>query len=88
LLQLNISEYWKEIGEPAHEFPLSFDLSKPELRFDQMARSMGVPAARIERVEEIRPAILQALNTPGPFLLDVVIEGNVRPDQIGVRCGQ
>jgi thiamine pyrophosphate-dependent acetolactate synthase large subunit-like protein len=88
LLQLNISEYWKEIGEPAHEFPLSFDLSKPELRFDQMARSMGVPAARVERVEEIRPAILQALNTPGPFLLDVVIEGNVRPDQVGVRCGQ
>jgi benzoylformate decarboxylase len=53
-----------------------------------MARSMGVPAARIERLEEVRPAILQALNTPGPFLLDVVIEGNVRPDLVGVRCGQ
>jgi benzoylformate decarboxylase len=88
LLQLNIGEYWKEIAEPAHEFPLSFDLSKPELRFDQMARSMGVPAARIETVDQIRPAILQAINTPGPFLLDVVIEGNVRPELIGVRCGQ
>jgi benzoylformate decarboxylase len=88
LLQLNISQYWQEIGEPSHEYPLSFDLSKPELRFDQMARSMGVPAARIERLEEVRPAILQALKTPGPFLLDVVIEGNVRPDLVGVRCGQ
>ncbi len=88
LLQLNISEYWKEIGEPSHEFPLSFDLSKPELRFDQMARSMGVPAARIETADDIRPAILLALKTPGPFLLDVVLEGNVRPDLIGVRCGQ
>jgi thiamine pyrophosphate-dependent acetolactate synthase large subunit-like protein len=88
LLQLNISEYWKEIDEPSHEFPLSFDLSKPELRFDQMARSMGVPAARIETADDIRPAILLALKTPGPFLLDVVLEGNVRPDLIGVRCGQ
>lgn len=88
LLQLNIAEYWKEIGEPSHQLPLSFDLSKPELRFDQMARSMGVPAARIETVDEIRPAILQALNAPGPFLLDVVIEGNVHPELVGVRCGQ
>jgi benzoylformate decarboxylase len=88
LLQLNIGEYWKEIGAPSHEFPLSFDLSRPELRFDQMARAMGVPAVRIETVDQIRPAILQALNTPGPFLLDVVIEGDVRPDLIGVRCGQ
>jgi benzoylformate decarboxylase len=24
----------------------------------------------------------------GPFLLDVVIEGNVHPEMIGVRCGQ
>jgi benzoylformate decarboxylase len=88
LLQLNIAEYWKQIGEPAHPFPLSFDLSKPEIRFDQMARSMGVPAARIETADEIRPAILQALNSPGPFLVDVVLEGDVRPDLIGVRCGQ
>jgi benzoylformate decarboxylase len=88
LLQLNIAEYWKEIAEPSHEFPLSFDLSKPELRFDLMARSMGVPAARVETIDQIRPAILQALNTPGPYLIDVVIEGNVRPELIGVRCGQ
>jgi hypothetical protein len=24
----------------------------------------------------------------GPYLLDVVIEGNVHPEMIGVRCGQ
>jgi benzoylformate decarboxylase len=53
-----------------------------------MAKSMGVPAARIERLEQIEPAIQQALTTPGPFLLDVVLEGDVRPDLIGVRCGQ
>ncbi len=33
LLQLNVSEYWREIGVAQHEFPLSFDLSKPEIDF-------------------------------------------------------
>jgi thiamine pyrophosphate-dependent acetolactate synthase large subunit-like protein len=88
LLQLNIAEYWKEQGIAAHEFPVSFDLSKPAMRFDEMARSMGVPAARIETLDQIEPAIRQALATTGPFLLDVVLEGDVRPDLIGVRCGQ
>jgi benzoylformate decarboxylase len=88
LLQLNIAEYWKEQRIKPHDYPVSFDLSKPELRFDDMARSMGVPAARIERADQIEPAIRQALETRGPFLLDVVLEGDVRPDLIGVRCGQ
>jgi benzoylformate decarboxylase len=88
LLQLNIAEYWKEQRIAPHEFPVSFDLSKPEIKFDEMARSMGVPAARIERIDQIEPAIRKALATQGPFLLDVVLEGNVRPDLIGVRCGQ
>jgi benzoylformate decarboxylase len=88
LLQLNISEYWKEQRIAPHEFPVSFDLSKPQIQFDVMAKSMGVPAARIERLDQIEPAIQQALTTPGPFLLDVVLEGDVRPDLIGVHCGQ
>jgi benzoylformate decarboxylase len=88
LLQLNISQYWREQGVAPHDFPLSFDLSKPELNFAEMARSMGVPAVRISSPSEIDPAVRQALSFPGPFLLDVVIEGDIRPDLIGVRCGQ
>jgi benzoylformate decarboxylase len=88
LLQLNIAEYWKGQRITPREYPVSFDLSKPEIRFDDMARSMGVPAARIERLDQVEPAIQQALETKGPFLLDVVLEGDVRPDLIGVRCGQ
>jgi benzoylformate decarboxylase len=88
LLQLNIAEYWKEQRIKPHEYPVSFDLSKPEIHFDEMARSMGVAAARVEHGDQIEPAIRQALETPGPFLLDVVLEGDVRPDLIGVRCGQ
>ncbi|MBW4577613.1 MAG: thiamine pyrophosphate-binding protein [Aphanothece sp. CMT-3BRIN-NPC111] len=88
ILQLNIQAYWKEQGIPEHDFPLSFDLSKPAIRFDEMARSMGVEAVRVEKPEEIIPAIKQALSHNGPFLIDLVLEGDVHPDMVGVKCGQ
>jgi benzoylformate decarboxylase len=88
LLQLNLEQYWKEQRVPAHEHPLSFDLSKPELRFADMARSMGVGSVRVETADQIGPAIRQALTHPGPFLIEVILEGNVHPEMIGVRCGQ
>ncbi|MEO1133795.1 MAG: thiamine pyrophosphate-dependent enzyme, partial [Cyanobacteria bacterium J06639_1] len=88
LLQLNIQAYWNERGIDKHDFPLSFDLSKPAIRFDQIAQSMGVEACRVEKPEEIAPAIARALAHPGPFLIDLVLEGDVRPEMIGVHCGQ
>jgi benzoylformate decarboxylase len=86
LLQMNIEAYWKDQAIPAHDFPLSFDLSYPAIQFDQMAQSMGVPAIRIEKPEEIAPAISKALAYKGPFLLDVVIEGNFNPEAIAQIC--
>lgn len=88
LLQLNITAYWKELNIPAHDFPLPFDLSKPEIQFHDLARAMGVPGVLVTKPEEIGPALKQAMSTPGPFLIDVVLEGNVHPELIGVRCGQ
>jgi thiamine pyrophosphate-dependent acetolactate synthase large subunit-like protein len=88
LLQVNIQAYWKERQIPEHNFPLSFDLSSPVLRFDEMARSMDVQAVRVEKPEEIAPAIRQALTHKGPFLIDVVLDANVHPEMIGLRCGQ
>ncbi len=88
LLQLNIQAYWQEQSIPAHDFPLSFDLSKPDIQFAELAKGMGVAAVRVETPEQIRPAIEQALAHAGPFLIDVVLEGNVHPEMIGVRCGQ
>ena len=88
LLQANISQYWGEQGVTGRDFPLSFDLSKPDLQFAEMAKSMGVAGRRVERAEEIGPAVDEMLAHNGPFLLDVVLEGNVHPELIGVRCGQ
>ena len=88
LLQLNIEAYWQERSIPKRDYPLSFDLSKPDLRFDEMARSMGVESIRVEKPEDIAPAIKKALAHKGPFLIDVVLAADVRPEMIGVRCGQ
>jgi benzoylformate decarboxylase len=88
LLQLNIGAYWREREMQPHDFPLCFDLSKPAIQFDVLARAMGVPGVRVEKPEEIAPAIQQALATPGPFLIDLVLEGDVHPELIGVKCGQ
>lgn len=88
ILQVNVLAYWQERGIPEHEYPLSFDLSKPEIRFDELARSLGVEAIRVEQPSEIAPAIQKALAHNGPFLIDLVLEGNVHPEMVGVRCGQ
>jgi benzoylformate decarboxylase len=88
LLQSNITQYWKEREIPPHTFPLCFDLSTPPIRFDEMARSMGVQSVRVEKPWEIGPAITQMLAHPGPFLLDLVLEGQSHPELIRSTCGQ
>jgi thiamine pyrophosphate-dependent acetolactate synthase large subunit-like protein len=88
LLQANLSVFRQERGIAARSYPLSFDLSEPPLRFDRMAQALGVGAARVERPDEVAPAIRQMLTHPGPFLIDVALEGDVHPELVGVRCGQ
>ncbi|MCW5848812.1 MAG: thiamine pyrophosphate-binding protein [Anaerolineae bacterium] len=88
LLQLNIDQYWKERGIPKHDYPLSFDLSYPPLHFVEMARSMSVAGARVEKPADVAPVIRQALDHQGPFLIDVVLESDTHPDRVGNTCGQ
>lgn len=88
LLQANITRFWAESGIVGRPFPLSFDLSKPALDFSHIALGFGVRSARIETADQIGPAIEQALAHPGPFVIDVLLEGDVHPELIGVKCGQ
>jgi len=88
LLQANISQYWGEQAVTDRPFPISFDLSKPDLQFAEMAKALGVTGRRVETAEDIVPAVEEMLAHNGPFLLDVVLEGNVHPELIGVHCGQ
>ncbi len=88
LLQLNIDAFWEQRGMPHQDFPLSFDLSNPPIQFHELARSLGVQAVRVEKPWEIKAAIEQMLAHPGPFLIDLVLEGNVHPERIGNTCAQ
>lgn len=77
LLKLNVQQYWRERGVDDHEFPVSFDLGRPDIRFDELARSMGVPASRVETADEAAQAIGEALEAPGPYLIDLLLHQEV-----------
>lgn len=86
LLQLNINQYWKERDVEKRDFPLPFDLSYPELRFDQIAQSMGVKSIRVEKPDEIGRAIDKMLSNDEPFLIDLVLEGDHQSEIINQMC--
>lgn len=88
ILKLNILQYWRERQIPEHAFPSSFDICDPEIRFDQLAQAMGVEAVRVEKPDQISPAIRKALAHNGPFLIDLVITNEVPGTLIGSKCGQ
>jgi benzoylformate decarboxylase len=75
ILKLNMVEY---LGAAARgrQF-VAMDLTNPELRFDRMAEAMGVPGRRVERAEDLAPALKEALAHDGPSLVDVVMESPV-----------
>ncbi|HLK57390.1 MAG TPA: thiamine pyrophosphate-dependent enzyme, partial [Chthonomonadaceae bacterium] len=88
ILQLNIDDYWQVNGLPKRDYPLSFDLSTPPIQFAEVARGLGIQAVRVEKPWEIEGAIKQMLGHPGPFLIDLVLEGDTHPERIGNTCGQ
>jgi benzoylformate decarboxylase len=77
LLKLNVQQYWRERSVDDHAFPSSFDLGQPEIQFADLARSMGVPATRVETADAVAPAIAEALEEDGPFLIDLVVHQEV-----------
>ena len=73
LLELNILQYWKELGITGRDFPRPFVLDDPNIDFAAISASMGVPAVRVEKAAEVGPAIERMLADDGPFLVDLVI---------------
>ena len=88
LLQANIRQFWDERGISHHDYPLCFDLSTPEISFEDIAKSMGVTAERVWKPSHIKPAIARMLASKEPYLINLVLEGDVHPELIGVHCGQ
>ncbi len=75
ILKHNMDTYRQRFGaKPDRGYP-NMDLLAPDLGFVDLARGMGVEAARVATPGELRPALDKALGAGRPFLLDVAIEG-------------
>jgi len=88
LLQANITRFWQERHITGRPYPLPFDLSNPALDFELMARGMGVAAEKVWRPDQVEGAINRMLTHKGPYLIDLLLEGDVHPELVGVHCGQ
>jgi benzoylformate decarboxylase len=55
--------------------PIGMDLVDPKVDFVGLAKAMGMPAERIAEPEALAPALQRAFASPGPKLLDVVVDG-------------
>ncbi|RCG29707.1 thiamine pyrophosphate-binding protein [Sphaerisporangium album] len=69
----NVAHYWGTQGIAEHPLPEMFDISYPAIGFSQLAASLGVRSVRIEKPQQVRDAVAQALDYPGPFLIDLAI---------------
>lgn len=74
LLDLNIEQYWNELGIAPHAAPAAFDLSRPAIGFSQLSAALGVPAQRVEKREQVEDAIRAMWAHEGPYLIDLAVE--------------
>jgi benzoylformate decarboxylase len=75
ILKHNMDAYKQRFGVRVERPYAHMDLAKPEISFVDIARGMGLAAARVTRPDELAPALAAALGAGGPYLLDVVVEG-------------
>jgi benzoylformate decarboxylase len=59
---------------------LGAELVGPEINFARLAESFGIFGERVEKPEQIEPALKRALEQSGPAVVDVVISQNTRKD--------
>ncbi len=56
---------------------IGMDFADPKIDFTALAKSLGMPAEHITDPAAVGPALRRAFSTPGPKLLDVVVDGRV-----------
>lgn len=59
---------------------LGADIVGPDLNFARLAESFGISGQRVEKPEEIEPALGRAIREGGPAVVDVVISQRSRKD--------
>ena len=55
------------------------DIADPAVDFMALAHAFGVPSERVKKGSEITSAVRKAMGSGGPFLIEVPIDGTVKP---------
>lgn len=67
----------KLLGETGRKSDfIGLNLDEPALDFAKQAAVWGIPGARIERPDDLRPALKEALEVDGPSIVDVVVDNS------------
>ena len=61
------------IAEPGPQARSLTDLTRPEIDWVALGRSLGVPAARVDTADAFADALRRAFAEPGPSLIEAVI---------------
>jgi benzoylformate decarboxylase len=56
---------------------VGMDFESPSIDFTALAQSLGLPAEQISAADALPDALRRAFTTPGPKLLDVLVDGSV-----------
>jgi acetolactate synthase-1/2/3 large subunit len=60
-------------GNPGRKALDMLDLGRPDIDWVGLAKSLGVPGARVEDMDGFNRRFAEGLATPGPFLVEVVL---------------
>ena len=77
ILKLNMNTYRRMAELDQDRGYPHLDLANPPVDFVSTAAGLGVDGRRVEKVEDVAPAVEAAFATGRPYLLDVVIDGSV-----------
>jgi benzoylformate decarboxylase len=56
---------------------VGMDFVDPKVDFTAMAKALGLEAVRITEASELKPKLSSAFNSPGPKLIEVMVDGTV-----------
>ncbi|MBI4497279.1 MAG: thiamine pyrophosphate-binding protein [Chloroflexi bacterium] len=74
ILKMNMVRYLGESGRKSEY--LGMDFGEPVLDLAKLARVWGIHGVRVERPDELRPALRDALALGRPAVVDVVVDGS------------
>ena len=63
-------------------------MSNPQIDFSDIAKSFTISAETVTKPDEVKPAIERMLASKKPYLINLVLDGDIHPELVGVHCGQ